>query len=65
MQAAHWQQLAQQQQDSALAGQYWLHAANLFSVGAYPHLSGDELADQAQLLGYRAYEQAPASYPES
>ena len=58
VQAAHWQQLAQQQQDSALAGQYWLHAANLFSVGAYPHLSGDELADQAQLLGYRAYEQA-------
>ncbi len=57
VQAAKWQQLAQQQENSQ-AGQYWLHAANLFSVAAYPHLSGDELSDQAQVLAYRAYEQA-------
>ena len=58
VQAARWQQLAQQQQDPTTAGKYWLHAANLFSVAAYPHLNGDELADQAQVLAYRAYEQA-------
>lgn len=58
VQAARWQDKAQQEADPALAAQYGLRAANLFSIAAYPHLSGDELSDQAQVLAYRAYELA-------
>lgn len=58
VQAARWQDKAQQEADPELAAQYGLRAANLFSIAAYPHLSGDELSDQAQVLAYRAYELA-------
>ncbi|WP_338505365.1 esterase FrsA [Erwinia aphidicola] len=57
-QGAQWQQKASECSDDAQAGQHWLHAANLYSVAAYPHLKEDELAEQAQLLASRAYEEA-------
>ncbi|WP_029687162.1 esterase FrsA [Tatumella saanichensis] len=56
-QAALWQERALQE-TAADAAAYGLHAAALFSIAAYPHLSGDELSDHAQALGYRAFEQA-------
>jgi len=57
-QAMQWQQKACQEEAPALSGRHWLHAANLYSIAAYPHLKGDELAEQAQVLANRAYEEA-------
>ncbi|WP_312240854.1 esterase FrsA [Pantoea sp.] len=62
-QAAHWQQRALETEADQQAGKYWLHAANLFSVAAYPHIKGDELAEQAQTLANRAYEEATQRLP--
>jgi Alpha/beta hydrolase of unknown function (DUF1100). len=45
-QAMLWQQKASQEEDATLSGKHWLHAANLYSIAAYPHLKGDELAEQ-------------------
>ncbi|WP_192458952.1 esterase FrsA [Musicola keenii] len=52
------QQQATHDQNPNVAGQHWLNAANLYSIAAYPHLKGDELAEQAQTLSNRAYEEA-------
>ena len=57
-QAALWQQKAQETRDDKQAGEYWLRAANLFSIAGYPHIKGDELAEQAQTLANRAYGEA-------
>ena len=57
-QAMEWQQRAAQETDEARIGKAWLKAANLYSIAAYPHLKGDELAEQAQVLANRAYEEA-------
>ncbi|MBP2169964.1 esterase FrsA [Erwinia toletana] len=57
-QAGMWQQQAMEATDDLTAGENWLHAANLYSIASYPHIKGDELADQAQLLANRAYEEA-------
>lgn len=57
-QAMLWQQRASSEQDEKKIGQYWLSAANLYSIAAYPHLKGDALAEQAQVLASRAYEEA-------
>ncbi|RLM18494.1 fermentation/respiration switch protein [Brenneria alni] len=57
-QGASWQQRATDGGDNEQNGQYWLNAANLYSIAAYPHLKGDELAEQAQTLANRAYEEA-------
>lgn len=57
-QAALWQQKAADAATNQEAGQCWLHAANLYGVAGYPHLKGDELAEQATLLANRAYEEA-------
>ncbi|POP46653.1 esterase FrsA [Superficieibacter electus] len=62
-QAMLWQQKASQEQDAALCGRHWLHAANLYSIAAYPHLKGDALAEQAQVLASRAYEEAAQRLP--
>lgn len=62
-QAMLWQQKASQAQDAALCGRYWLHASNLYSIAAYPHLKGDALAEQAQVLASRAYEEAAQRLP--
>jgi Dienelactone hydrolase and related enzymes len=62
-QAMHWQQKATQESDPLLSGRHWLHASNLYSIAAYPHLKGDELAEQAQVLANRAYEEAAKRLP--
>ena len=46
-QGMQWQQRATEQQDPLLGGEYWLKAASLYSIAGYPHLKGDELAEQA------------------
>lgn len=61
-QAMLWQQKASQKK-TPLSGKHWLHAANLYSIAAYPHLKGDELAEQAQALANRAYEEAAQRLP--
>ncbi|WP_410016282.1 esterase FrsA [Sodalis sp. C49] len=53
-----WQQRGMDEPDAALAGRHWLQAANFYSVAAYPHLCGDLLAEQAQTLANRAWEEA-------
>lgn len=62
-QAAQWQQRARQSEEHHAAGQHWLRAANLYSLAAYPYIKGDELADQAQVLANRAYEEATQRLP--
>ncbi|MDX7999220.1 esterase FrsA [Xenorhabdus sp. Reich] len=57
-QAMHWQQKALHTEETEKAGAYWLKAATLYSIAAYPHLRGDELADQASALANKAYEKA-------
>lgn len=64
-QAMLWQQKAGQETDDAISGRHWLHASNLYSIAAYPHLKGDELAEQAQALANRAYEEAAQRLPVS
>lgn len=46
------------EEDPQLSGRHWLHAATLYNIAAYPHLKGDDLAEQAQALSNRAYEEA-------
>lgn len=62
-QAMLWQQKATQEPDPLLSGRHWLHASNLYSIAAYPHLKGDELAEQAQVLANRAYAEAAQRLP--
>lgn len=62
-QAMLWQQKAMQEADPERCGRHWLHASNLYSIAAYPHLKGDDLADQAQALANRAYEEASQRLP--
>jgi esterase FrsA len=61
-QAMLWQQKAGQEEDPAerppLAA-----CGNLYSIAAYPHIKGDELAEQAQALANRAYEEAAQRLP--
>ncbi|OON36438.1 fermentation/respiration switch protein [Izhakiella australiensis] len=61
-QAAQWQDKAQLL-DNNQAGDCWMRAATLFSLAGYPYLKGDQLADQAQVLANRAYEQAARFLP--
>jgi len=62
-QAGYWQDRAQKEDDDHLAGEHWLRASHLFSLAAYPYIKGDELADQAQTLANRAYEEATQRLP--
>lgn len=62
-QGADWQQRATESGDDAQTGLFWLNAANLYSIAAYPHIKGDELAEQAQTLANRAYEEAAKYLP--
>ncbi|MBH1931084.1 esterase FrsA [Serratia rubidaea] len=62
-QGMQWQQRALEQQDPLLAGKHWLRAANFYSIAGYPHLKGDELAEQAEVLANRAYEEAALLLP--
>lgn len=61
-QAGIWQQQALDSADED-AGQFWLRAAHLYSLAAYPHIKGDELAEQAEALANRAYEEATRRLP--
>ncbi|MFP1763823.1 esterase FrsA [Lonsdalea quercina] len=61
VQGMRWQQQATESEselDDETKGQCWLKAAALYSIAAYPHLKGDELAEQAQTMANRAYEEA-------
>ncbi|WGL77663.1 esterase FrsA [Serratia marcescens] len=62
-QGMQWQQRATEQQEPLLGGEYWLKAASLYSIAGYPHLKGDELAEQAEMLANRAYEEAALLLP--
>ena len=62
-QAMVWQQKACAEEDPQLSGRHWLHAATLYNIAAYPHLKGDDLAEQAQALSNRAYEEAAQRLP--
>ena len=62
-QGMQWQQRATEQQDPLVGGEYWLKAASLYSIAGYPHLKGDELAEQAEMLANRAYEEAAMLLP--
>lgn len=62
-QGMQWQQRAIEQADPLLGGKYWLNASNFYSIAGYPHLKGDELAEQAETLANRAYEQAALLLP--
>lgn len=62
-QAAGWQQKALTTEDDALAGEQWLQASHGYSLAAYPYIKGDELADQAQVMANRAYEEATRRLP--
>ncbi|WP_127958777.1 esterase FrsA [Serratia microhaemolytica] len=62
-QGMRWQQRALQQQDARLGGEYWLNAANLYSLAGYPHLKGDGLAERAETFANRAYEEAARLLP--
>lgn len=63
-QGAAWQTKAMESEETQHDGHYWLNAANLYSIAAYPYINaypyikGDELAEQAQTLANRAYEEA-------
>lgn len=57
-QAMGWQKKALELPTKIAASQAWLRAANLYSIAAYPHLKGDNLAEQAVLLANKAYENA-------
>lgn len=62
-QAMLWQQKACQETDEKLSGRHWMHASKLYSIAAYPHLKGDDLAEQAQALANRAFEEAAQRLP--
>ncbi|WP_445374161.1 esterase FrsA [Photorhabdus tasmaniensis] len=57
-QAMLWQQKALQADQTTAAGNFWLKAANLYSIAGYPHLKGDDLSQQAVVLANKAYENA-------
>ncbi|MEX0447594.1 esterase FrsA [Xenorhabdus sp. SGI246] len=57
-QAMFWQQKAQHAEQGSEASECWLKASMLYSIAAYPHLRGDELADQAVAMANKAYENA-------
>ncbi|AKJ42803.1 UPF0255 protein [Pragia fontium] len=64
-QGMHWQKEALDLacKDPAKAGRYWLKACHLYSIASYPHLRGDVLAQQAELLADRAYREAASYLP--
>ncbi|WAT01305.1 esterase FrsA [Rouxiella chamberiensis] len=62
-QAMIWQQKAQDQQDNQKASEYWLRAANLYSIAGYPHIKGDALAEQAEVLANKAFEKSTEGAP--
>ncbi|MBU9857136.1 esterase FrsA [Rahnella bonaserana] len=64
-QAMAWQQKAAEEKDPNLASEYWLKAANLYSIAGYPHLKGDTLAEQSEALANKAFEKSSEHSPYS
>lgn len=62
-QAMEWQRRASGEENAQRCGEYWLKAATLYSIAGYPHLKGDDLAEQAGALSNRAYEEAAKRLP--
>lgn len=60
-----WQKEAQDlaYKDPLKTGNCWLKASNFYSIASYPHLRGDQLAEQAALLADRAYREAAEFLP--
>jgi esterase FrsA len=58
-----WQQRAMETRDQQKASDYWLMAANFYSIAGYPHLKGDTLAEQAELLANKAFTQSADASP--
>lgn len=60
-----WQKEAQDLacKDPVKAGNCWLKASNFYSIASYPHLRGDRLAEQAEILADRAYREAADLLP--
>lgn len=65
LQASIWQKkaLTIADENQTLAARYWLKAALLYSFASYPHLKSDNLANQIELLSYKAYSEATALLP--
>ena len=60
----HKQGKAKEQEGSLPAARHcYLRAARYYSIASYPHLKGDELAEQAQVLGNVAYRDAGRLMP--
>jgi esterase FrsA len=62
-QAMLWQQKASQEEDAALSGKHWLHAANLYSIAAYPHLKGMNWQSRLRRWRIVPYEEAAQRLP--
>lgn len=65
LEASIWQKKATAiaEENQTLAAQYWLKAAMLYSLASYPHLKNDNLANQIELLSYKAYSEATILLP--
>lgn len=64
--ASHYQKQgkSKEQEGSLAAARHcYMRAARYYSMASYPHLKGDELAEQAQLLGNMAYRDAGRLMP--
>ncbi len=64
--ASHYQKQGkskEQEGSLAVARHCYMRAARYYSIASYPHLKGDELAEQAQLLGNLAYRDAGRLMP--
>lgn len=57
-QAIGWQRKTSMEGDPQMNGRHWLHVSTLYNIAAYPHLKGDGLAEQAQILTNHAYGEA-------
>lgn len=53
----------EQEGDLSGARKAYLRATRYYSIASYPHLKGDELAEQAQLQGNQAYREAGRLMP--
>ena len=53
----------EQEGDLTRARKAYLRATRYYSIASYPHLKGDELAEQAQLQGNQAYREAGRLMP--
>ncbi len=60
----HAKQLLAEEERDAAADAFYL-ASQYFAIASYPHLKGDELSQQAQILANMCYREAGKLWPES